>query len=344
MENIIKRELGTELYSFLSEYVNWEDNSTLVLSTSSIFNIENQPENKFDAIVNIKKINNILRINKFFIEINSKLQPDGIFIGCVETHALIVNKIFKKYPKIIANFIYILWFTYRRILPKVPYLKKLYFFLTLGVNRVLSKAEVLGRLVSCGFEIMEYKEYEDIIYFVVKKVKMPAVNYQPSYGPIFKMRRIGKNGKIIFVYKFRTMHPYAEFLQNYIVEKYGYTEVGKPANDFRLTLWGKFLRKYWLDELPQLINVMKGEMKIMGVRPLSERFLNEYPEDVKNMRMKHKPGCVPPYVALLKQEVNEYIEAERTYLLDKEKHPYTTDIRYFFRAIYNILTNKIRSA
>jgi lipopolysaccharide/colanic/teichoic acid biosynthesis glycosyltransferase len=214
----------------------------------------------------------------------------------------------------------------------------------MGVNRVLSKAEVLGRLVSCGFSIVDYKEYNDLLYFIVKKVKVPKQNYQPSYGPLFKMRRVGKNGKIIYVYKFRTMHPYAEFLQDYIVSKYGYSDIGKPANDFRLTKWGKFLRKYWLDELPQLINVLKGEMKLVGVRPLSERFLNEYPEDIKQKRLKYKPGCIPPYVALLKQEVSEYIEAERIYLLDKEKHPYTTDIKYLFKGIYNILTNKIRSA
>jgi lipopolysaccharide/colanic/teichoic acid biosynthesis glycosyltransferase len=104
------------------------------------------------------------------------------------------------------------------------------------------------------------------------------------------------------------------------------------------------MRKYWLDELPQLINVLKGEMKLVGIRPLSKRFLAEYPEDVLQMRLKHKPGCVPPYVALLKQDVEEYIESERIYLMEKEKHPYSTDIKYFFKAIYNILTNKIRSA
>ncbi len=85
-------------------------------------------------------------------------------------------------------------------------------------------------------------------------------------------------------------------------------------------------------------------MKIVGIRPLSLRFLKEYPEDVKLQRMKHKPGCVPPYVALLKQDVEEYIESEKIYMAEKEKHPYSTDIKYFFTAVYNILANKIRSS
>jgi hypothetical protein len=84
-------------------------------------------------------------------------------------------------------------------------------------------------------------------------------------------------------------------------------------------------------------------MKLVGIRPLSKRFLEEYPEEILQLRFKQKPGCVPPYVALLKQDVEQYIESEKTYLLEKEKKPYTTDIKYFFVAVYNILTNKIRS-
>jgi len=199
-------------------------------------------------------------------------------------------------------------------------------------------------LYSCDFEVLDEKIIDNKLYFVARKIKSPFYDEKASYGLIYKMPRIGKNGKTIGVYKFRTMHPYAEYLQDYVIKKHGYSQNGKPANDFRLAPWGKWLRRYWLDELPQLLNVLKGEMKLVGIRPLSKRFLSEYPEDVKEMRFKHKPGCVPPYVALLKQEVSEYIESERIYLLEKEKHPYTTDIKYFTKAVFNILTNKIRSA
>ncbi|MFH0867531.1 MAG: sugar transferase, partial [Bacteroidota bacterium] len=206
------------------------------------------------------------------------------------------------------------------------------------------RPEILGRLYSCGFEVIDEQFINNNLFFAVKKIRNPFYDYNPTYGPLVKMKRIGKGGKIIGVYKFRTMHPYSEYLHDYMLKHHGYSKKGKPANDFRITTWGKILRRFWLDELPQLINVVKGEMKLVGVRPISPRVYNDYPEEVKKLRSKYKPGCVPPYVALLMQNMADSIKAEEIYLKDKEKHPYTTDIKYLFKAIYNILTNKIRSA
>ena len=84
-------------------------------------------------------------------------------------------------------------------------------------------------------------------------------------------------------------------------------------------------------------------MKLVGVRPISKSLFNQYPEDVKNLRIKEKPGCIPPYVALLMPEMSDSIESEIIYLNDKNKNPFKTDIRYFFKAVHNIITNKIRS-
>jgi len=98
-----------------------------------------------------------------------------------------------------------------------------------------------------------------------------------------------------------------------------------------------------LDELPQLLNLFRGDLSLVGVRPVSERFLKEYPEDIRKRRLKYKPGCIPPYVAYKMQNVEDYIKSEIIYLNEKEKHPIWTDIKIFFMAIYNILTNKIRS-
>jgi lipopolysaccharide/colanic/teichoic acid biosynthesis glycosyltransferase len=159
----------------------------------------------------------------------------------------------------------------------------------------------------------------------------------------FACKRIGKNGKEIGVYKFRTMHPYAEYLQDYVLKLNGYAETGKPKDDFRLTPWGRFLRRYWLDELPQLINLIKGEMKLVGTRPVSARYLQDIPEDLRALRLKFKPGCIPPYVALnRKGDVNSVLQAEREYLEEKARRPYTTDTRYFFKAIFNIYISDAR--
>ena len=140
------------------------------------------------------------------------------------------------------------------------------------------------------------------------------------------------------------MHPYSEYLQEYIIRNYGYNRFGKPNNDFRVTSWGKFLRKLWLDELPQLINVIKGEMKLVGVRPLSQTRFMELPPDVRKERIKYKPGCIPPYVSLNMPDAIGNIKAEKIYLNELKKNPVLADIKYFLWASYNIFSNRIRSA
>ena len=203
----------------------------------------------------------------------------------------------------------------------------------------------MGRLVSCGFEIVDYQRIDGIHYFAAKKVKEPAYDMSPSYGPLFKMRRVGKNGKIIGVYKLRTMHPYSEYLQDYILKLNGYSETGKPADDFRLVPWGKYVRRYWIDELPQLINLIKGDLKLVGCRPVSERYFQDIPKEIQELRLSQKPGCIPPYVALnRKGSVESVLQAEREYLEEKIRNPFFTDTKYFFKAIYNIVFKNKRSA
>jgi len=343
-KQLIDQEAGPNVYEYFKEHLNIDDESIVLTATTTPFNIENLRNDEVGAVINLKKVNDMRYINKFFEAINSKLRDAGIYIGCVETSKQRYTRIESKFPAFIRQIVIILDFILNRIFPRISFLKSIYFNITSGAKRTISKAEVLGRLVSCGFDIIEYKEINNITYFVVMKTGEPAFNSSPSYGPLYKMPRIGKNEKIIHVYKFRTMHPFSEYLQDYVLRLNGYSAVGKPADDFRLTKWGKFMRKFWLDEVPQLINVIKGEMTLVGIRPLSKRAYQEYPDDVKKMRIKYKPGCIPPYVALLKQGMAQSIEAERVYLHEKERNPFTTDLKYFMMAIYNILTNKIRSA
>ena len=85
-------------------------------------------------------------------------------------------------------------------------------------------------------------------------------------------------------------------------------------------------------------------MRLLGVRPLSQARFDEFPEDIKKERVKYRPGCIPPYVSLLMQDEKGNIEAERIYLKEKSKHPFSTDVKFLYLALYNILTNKIRSA
>ena len=97
-----------------------------------------------------------------------------------------------------------------------------------------------------------------------------------SMGPIFFLhKRIRKGGKTFYCIKFRTMHPEADDILKNILSRdeeirIEYQETQKIKNDPRITTIGKLLRKTSLDEVPQLINVIKGEMSIVGPRPIIE--------------------------------------------------------------------------
>ena len=88
---------------------------------------------------------------------------------------------------------------------------------------------------------------------------------------------------------------------------------------------------------------MQGTLNIVGVRALSEHYYSLYPHDLKNLRIKFKPGLIPPYYADLPDSFEEVVESERLYLEKKQKRIFITDIQYFFRAIYNIIFKGARS-
>jgi len=342
---LILNEAGLKAYNFFGRYVDDVTSiKNLVIPKGKILSGYSN-FNEVKNIILLNRVNNFRQINKQFEEVNCKLPENGILMGSFEAFSARCKTKFINNSPILEKIYCGFDFVINRVLPKLPYLKSLYFSVTKGRNRSLSKAEVLGRLVSCGFEIIDYETIGGLNYFTAKKVKEPSYDMNPSYGPLFKMQRVGKNGKIIGVYKFRTMHPYSEYLQDYVLKLNGYAESGKPANDFRLVPWGKMLRRFWLDELPQLINVVKGELKLVGVRPVSQRYFQDIPKDIQELRLKQKPGCIPPYVALnRKGSVESVLQSEKEYLEEKIKNPYFTDTKYFFKAIYNIVFKNKRSA
>ncbi len=207
----------------------------------------------------------------------------------------------------------------------------------------MSKTEVLGRLVHAGFKIETYQEFGNLLYVFVTKTEVPPATTRPSGGLILKMKRVGQFGELKYYYKLRTMYPYAEYLQSHICKRNKLLKSGKFNADFRITFWGRVMRKYWIDELPMLYNWIKGDIKLVGVRPLSEQYLTLYPEDFIAQRLKAKPGLVPPFYADLPEGLTEIIESEKKYLQAYEERSLITDVRYFFISLYNILFKKVRS-
>jgi lipopolysaccharide/colanic/teichoic acid biosynthesis glycosyltransferase len=293
--------------------------------------------------VNVRRVNDFRYINKYFESVNAKLPLGGIFIDFFESKNMRKKRILEKYPPIINYLYYSLDFIVKRLFPKTAFTKNLYFILTRGENRVLSKAETFGRLYSCGFEIVDESLIDKQLYFVAVKVKDPLFPKNPSYGPLIALERIGKGGKTIKVFKMRTMHPFAEYLQDYVYNKVGLQDGGKFRDDFRITTIGRILRNSWLDELPMLINVLKGELKIFGVRPLSHQYFKLYSNELQELRIKAKPGLIPPFYVDYPKTLDEIMASELRYLKSHGRHPFRTDWTYFWKAVFNILFRKNRN-
>lgn len=297
----------------------------------------------YGGIICYQKINNVRYLNKYFETINQALLKDGVYVGCVETNFQFRNRMRQRYPWFIFFPFNIIHFLVKRVLPKLNVFKRFYCYISRGKNRVVSLTELLGRLVSCGFEILEYRAIDGLTYFAVKKISKPVKDIVPTHGFLITLKRVGKDGRLIRIYKFRTMHPFAEYIQDYVYARYGLFKGDKIIDDFRITAWGRLMRKYWIDELPMLINLLKGEIKLVGVRPLSVHKLSLYSDKLKEIRSKNKPGLIPPYYADIPECIEGLQESEYNYLVRYSKNPIKTDVDYFFRAMYNILIKRVRS-
>lgn len=112
----------------------------------------------------------------------------------------------------------------------------------------------------------------------------------PGASPIFAQTRIGRDGKPFTLYKFRSMRPHAE---KELAELLPYNEMDGPVfkikNDPRITRVGRFIRRSSIDELPQLFNVLRGDMSIVGPRPGTPREVAQY-DDYARQRLIVTPG------------------------------------------------------
>ena len=121
-------------------------------------------------------------------------------------------------------------------------------------------------------------------------ISLAIVLDSPGDGAIFRQRRVGRDGKLFWLYKFRTMCPDAEEQLNELLSQNQMDgPVFKIKGDPRITRAGRFLRKTSLDELPQLLNVLQGDMSIVGPRPALPREVELY-RDYQRQRLYVTPG------------------------------------------------------
>jgi len=328
----------------ISSMVSCSETSRLaIVSTSDAFNIQNLEHSNYTCIINLKPMNNIMGLDSFLDKVNSRLTDDGIFLCSVETLEQRVSRLRKKYSTLGYYIIAIPDFIIKRVAPRLRVTRGLWEYLTGGANPTFSRAEVLGRLCRAGFTIRQEKFSGDLLCIKAQRKTDPAYANGNGYGLIIALPRVGHEGEIFNVYKLRTMHPYSEYIQDYVYDLHDLAEGGKMKHDFRVTGWGRFARRIWLDELPMIVNVIKGEIKLFGVRPLSNHYFNLYDDDLRDRRIRYKPGLLPPYYADMPAGLDGIQLSEMKYFDSWDKNPLGTAVRYFAKSVYNIVFRSARS-
>lgn len=161
-------------------------------------------------------------------------------------------------------------------------------------------------LATCGLILLS-----PLMAIIAYKIK------KEDGGPIiYKQVRVGKNCRYFMMYKFRSMVPNADQLRRNL-EKQNEAEgaMFKMKHDPRVTKIGHFIRKHSLDELPQLVNVLKGDMSLVGPRPPLPSEMHEY-SDYDRQRLYVTPGCTGLWQATERNNVgfNEMVQLDIKYI------------------------------
>lgn len=328
-----------DLYRVVQEPFSDERTAYLTAFSERCWSI---PDGEAEVMLPPDYLNKLHYVNRVLRAANAKLRPDGFLFVSFDTSAQRRVLIYSIYPRFFAGIIYFFDYLWHRVCPKLRFTKRFYFKCTKGVRKVFPRPEVLGRLSYCGFDILSETYIHDRYCVIAQKKREPYMTPH-SYGPIIKLNRVGKDGKMFWVYKFRTMYAYSEFLQDYVYKCNSIDAGGKFKDDYRVTGWGAFMRKVWLDELPMIGNVLKGQMKLVGVRPLSKHYFGLYSPEMQQLRVMVKPGLLPPFYVDMPETLDEIQESERRYCEAYLQHPFRTDWKYFWKIIGNIVFRHERS-
>ncbi|NLF25519.1 MAG: exopolysaccharide biosynthesis polyprenyl glycosylphosphotransferase, partial [Deltaproteobacteria bacterium] len=160
-----------------------------------------------------------------------------------------------------------------------------------------------------------------------------------SPGPVFFVqKRVGLNGRLFNMYKFRSMHSTAESELEALKAQ---NEMSGPAfklkNDPRVTALGRFLRRFSLDELPQLWNVFKGEMSLVGPRPPVPGEVNAYARRYRR-RLSMRPGMTCTWQVSGRNEIKDFDSWVKLDLEYIDNWSFWQDIRLLLRTIPAVLS------
>ena len=345
IHNATKKMALDEILAWLDEHHEEFDVSTFIVNTDDGNALETLKGHHPRLIINKLGLTRIRHLNTFLNKANETM-VDGGYLWChSRTSGLKKQIILRSHPGIIGKILYFFHYLWHRFFARLKITRWFYMGVTKGKNRSYSRVELLGRMYRAGFEVVDERFHHGEFFILGQKFRKPIWDDDPTYGALVKLNRVGYKGKMIGVYKFRTMFPYSEYLQPYILEHEGLQKGGKFAHDYRVNFWGRKLRSTWFDELPMFINMFKGQMKLVGVRPLSRSYFKLYTPEMQDLHTSVKPGLLPPFYYDKKTpETLEEIQAsEKRYIEAYHKHPFATDWRYFWGTVGNILFKHKRS-
>lgn len=203
------------------------------------------------------------------------------------------------------------------------------------VRKVLYKVvkrliDILGGLVGCVLLVPI-----TVAVYIARKV------LKEDDGPMFyEHLRYGKDGKKFRIYKFRSMcidadKKLKEYLEQNEEAKKEFEENHKLKDDPRITKLGKFIRKTSIDELPQFVNVLKGDMSLIGPRPIVDGEIEKYGEN-KDKFLSVRPGLTGYWAANGRSDIT-YEERMKMELYYVDNISFKLDIQIFFKTIISVI-------
>ena len=188
--------------------------------------------------------------------------------------------------------------------------------------------DIAGALVGC------------FICLIFGLIVAPLIFLEDPGPIIFKQKRVGRNGKFFYIYKFRSMYQDAEAkLQTLKDQNEMQGFMFKMKNDPRITKIGKILRKTSIDELPQFFNVLEGSMSLIGTRPPTVDEYNQYSAHHKR-RISIKPGITGLWQVSGRSEITDFEEIVRLDCFYIDHWSITGDIKILLKTFAAVFTGK----
>ena len=172
-----------------------------------------------------------------------------------------------------------------------------------------------------------------------------AIKLTDGGSIFFGHNRVGYRGRLFKVLKFRSMYPDAEERLKKILEenpeaREEWERTFKLKSDPRVTPIGKFLRKTSLDELPQFFNVLKGDMSVVGPRPVVEEELKKYYKDKAKYYLSVKPGITGYWQVEGRSDIDNYEERVNMDVWYVQNQSFLLDLKIILKTIWVMLTGK----